>query len=134
MTQTSLAGARYGIAATFVEALAAQDFDQLAATLAEDACLHALVPAGVRDCQGPDQIRATFASWFGNTADFELVEAVVGAVGSRLYLRWRIRLRANRLGAGWFVVEQHVYADTTDQGPITQLRLLCSGYCAEHGG
>ena len=131
MTGTVLPTVRYAVAGTFLEALAAQDFTGLGATLAEDAELHALVPRGLREWHGPDEICAAFATWFGATADFELVEAVVGDVGSRLYLRWRMRVRAQRLGDGWFVVEQQVYADTNADGLISRLRLLCSGFCME---
>jgi len=80
---------------------------------------------------GARRDRATFARWFGDTDEFDLVEAVVGEVGARLHLRWRARLRAARLGDGWFVVEQQVYADTTADGRIARMSLLCSGYCPE---
>jgi hypothetical protein len=55
----------------------------------------------------------------------------VGAVGDRLHLRWRLRLRAERLGTGWFIVEQQAYADTGDDGRISRLDLLCTGYRPE---
>ena len=41
------------------------------------------------------------------------------------------RLRAERLGAGWFTVEQQAYADTDEGGRIAQLDLLCTGYRPE---
>jgi hypothetical protein len=48
-----------------------------------------------------------------------------------LHLSWRLRLRAERLGTGWFTVEQQAYADTGDDGRISQLDLLCTGYRPE---
>ncbi len=36
--------------------------------------------------------------------------------------------RAERLGTGWFTVEQQAYADTADGGRIARLDLLCTGY------
>ena len=45
----------------------------------------------------------------------------------------RVRLRAERLGAGWFTVEQQAYADTDDSGRIARLDLLCTGYRPEGG-
>jgi len=60
--------------------------------------------------------------------DFGLVEATVGEVGGRLHLHWRLRLRAERLGSGWFTVEQQAYADTDESGRIARLDLLCTGY------
>ena len=79
----------------------------------------------------PRRSPAQFARWFGDTEDFELIEATVGEVGGRLHLHWRLRLQAERLGAGWFTVEQQAYADTADGGRIARLDLLCTGYRAE---
>ena len=119
---------QFALAGAFLEGLAAQDFGQLGGALAADARLRALVPAGLQEWAGAEAIAGRFAGWFGDTEDFELVEATVGEVGGRLHLRWRVRLRAERLGAGWFTVEQQVYADTDDSGRIARLDLLCTGY------
>ncbi len=128
-TEADVAGC--SVAGALVEAIAARDFAALEATLSRTARLRALVPRGVREWDGADQIRAAFTTWFGDVEEFELVEAAIGDVGSRLHLRMRMRLQAQRLGTGWFVVEQHVYADTDTEGRIVQLALLCSGYCPE---
>ena len=118
-------------AGSFVEGLAAQDFAVLGGALAAGACLRALLPSGLREWDGADAIADRFAYWFGDTEDFELVEAAVGEVGGRLHLQWRLRLRAERLGRGWFTVEQQAYADTDESGRIAQLDLLCTGYRPE---
>jgi hypothetical protein len=119
-----------GPADVFLEGLAAQDFAQLGGALAADACLRALLPSGLWEWAGAEAIADRFERWFGRTEDFELVEAANGEVGGRLHLRWRLRLRAKRLGAGWFTVEQQVYADA-DDGRIARLDLLCTGYRPE---
>ena len=118
-------------ARSFVEGLAAQDFAQLGDALAADACLRALLPSGLREWTGAEAIANRFAYWFGDTEDFELIEAAVSTVGGRLHLHWRLRLRAERLGSGWFTVEQQTYADTDDSGRIARLDLLCTGYRPE---
>jgi hypothetical protein len=119
--------------ASFVEGLAAQDFAGLGGTLAAGACLRALLPSGLREWAGAEAIADRFALWFGDTEDFELMDAAVGEVGGRLHLHWRLRLRAERLGSGWFTVEQQVYADTDESGRIARLDLLCTGYRPERG-
>ena len=124
VTQSASAG-------SFLEGLAAQDFAELGSALAADASLRALLPSGLWEWAGADAIAHRFARWFGDTEDFELVEAAVGEVGGRLHLHWRLRLRAERLGAGWFTVEQQAYADTGDGGRIARLDLLCTGYRPE---
>jgi hypothetical protein len=120
---------------SFLEDLAAQGFARLGDALSAEVRLRALLPGGLREWTGAETIAGVFACWFGDTEDFELVEASVGAVGGRLHLRWRLRLRAERLGAGWFTVEQQAYADTDESGRITRLDLLCTGYRPEgdHG-
>jgi hypothetical protein len=111
---------QFARAGSLLEGLAAQDFAQLGGALAAGARLRALLPPGLR-----------VEGWFGDTLDFDLVEATVGEVGGRLHLHWRLRLRAERLGTGWFTVEQQAYADTDEGGRIAQLDLLCTGYRPE---
>jgi hypothetical protein len=121
-------------AASFLQGLADQDFAQLGGALAADARLRALLPPGLREWTGAEVISGQFAHWFGDTEDFELAEATLGEVGGRLHLRWRLRLRAERLGAGWFTVEQQAYADAGEGGRIARLDLLCTGYRPEAAG
>jgi hypothetical protein len=119
------------VAGTFLEGLAAQDFARLASTLADSARMTALVPSGIKAWDGPGEIIEIFRLWYGRVHEFELVDANVGEVAARLQLRWRARVRADRLGAGWFVVEQQVYADTGTDGRIERLSMLCSGFRPE---
>jgi hypothetical protein len=123
-----------GSAGTLVAGLADQDFTRLGSALAAGARLRALLPGGPMEWTGAGVIAEVFARWFGETEDFQLVEAAVGEVGGRLHLHWRLRLRAARLGAGWFTVEQQAYAATGEGGRITRLDLLCTGYRRERGG
>ena len=118
-------------AAAFLQGLADQDFAQLSGALAADARLRALLPKGLREWTGDEEIAGQFARWFGDTTDFELVEATLGEVGGRLQLRWRLRLRAERLGPGWFTVEQHAYGDAGADGRLARLDLVCTGYRPE---
>jgi len=122
---------QFARAGSLLEGLAALDFAQLGGALAAAARLRALLPPGLREWTGAQEIADQFALWFGDTQDFDLVEATVGEVGGRLHLHWRLRLRAERLGTGWFTVEQQAYADTDDGGRIAQLDLLCTGYRPE---
>ena len=126
-------GPESAAAGSFVQGLATQDFAELGGTLAGEARMRALLPAGLREWTGAEAIAGRFAGWFGDTTAFELVEAAIGEVGGRLHLRWRLRLQAERLGPGWFTVEQQVYADTDDSGRIAWLDLLCTGYRPEGG-
>jgi hypothetical protein len=119
------------VAGSFIQGLATQDFAELGGTLAGGACMRALLPSVFREWTGAEAIAHRFARWFGDTQAFELVEAAVGEVGGRLHLHWRLRLQAERLGPGWFTVEQQAYADTDESDRIAGLDLLCTGYLAE---
>jgi hypothetical protein len=125
------AASRFPLADAFLKALAAQDFTQLGGALSADARLRALVPRGLIERTGAEEIAGTFARWFGDTEGFDPVAVTVSEVGGRLHLAWRLRLQATRLGAGWFTVEQQAYADTGDHGRIDRLDLLCTGYRPE---
>jgi hypothetical protein len=122
---------RFALAGAFLKDLAAQDFGRLGDALTADVKLRALLPRGLREWAGTEAIAAQFAGWFGDTGDFEVIDAAVGEVGGRLHLHWRFRLRAERLGAGWFIVEQQAYADTGEGDRIARLDLLCTGYLPE---
>src|SRR5829696_3714076 len=118
-------------AGAFLDGLAVQDFSRLAATLDDDAHLSALLPRGLAEWDGADQISAAFRQWFGEVDRFELVDAVIGEVGPRLHLRWRVRVQAQARGEGWLVIEQQVYAAAGPDGRLTRLSLLCSGFHRE---
>jgi hypothetical protein len=123
--------ALFTVAGAFLDGLAAQDFSRIAATLDDAAHLSALLPRGLAEWDGPDQISAVFRQWFGEVDRFELVDAVIGGVGPRLHLRWRVRVQAEARGEGWLVIEQQVYADAGPDGRLVRLSLLCSGFHQE---
>jgi ketosteroid isomerase-like protein len=119
------------VARRFLDSLAAQDFEALAADLSDDVRLRALLPGDTKEWEGPDRVKATFIRWFGNTLGFELIDRAVDDLGPRLHMSWQARVRADRLGDGWFRVEQQAYADTDEHDRIEHLWLACSGYLAE---
>ncbi|MET0148829.1 MAG: nuclear transport factor 2 family protein [Acidimicrobiales bacterium] len=116
---------------TFFEGLAAQDFELVASTFSDEVHMRALLPGELREFDGVAKVGAAFARWFGNTEAYEIVDTSAGVIGTRLCLRWRVRLQAERLGPGWFVVEQESYADLDDDNRVRGLSLLCSGYLPE---
>jgi hypothetical protein len=123
--------ALFAVAGAFMDGLAAQDFARIAATLDDAVHLSALLPRGLAEWDGPDQVSAAFRGWFGEVDRFELVDAVAGQVGPRLHLRWRVRVQAEARGKGWLVIEQQVYADGGADGRLARLSLLCSGFHPE---
>jgi SnoaL-like domain len=119
---------RFAIAGRFIDGLGARDFDAVAGTLTDDVTFRALLPSKVLDRSGRDAVRSVLHTWFGAAERWEMIEAVVGEVGGRIHLRWRLRLTNPDVGPGTFLVEQQVYADTGPDGRLRDVALLCTGY------
>jgi hypothetical protein len=121
------------VGGVFLEALAARDYQQIAATLSADVRFRALLPPGPVEWTGADDVAALFTSWFGGAEDFELIDATVGEVGGRLHLSWRLRVRPAPfgIGEGWHVIEQQAYAEAAET--IDSLDLLSSGFRPDRG-
>ena len=117
------------VAESFLDALVHQDFDRLAACLADDAHMRALLPPGNFEWTGSREIADNLAFWFGDAEEIEVLHATVDEIGGRLHLRWRLRVSSCPRGPGWHVIEQQAFADATDR--IESLDLLCSGFHPE---
>jgi len=130
-TQDPHTVARWSVGGVFLEALANRNFEALATTLAPDVRFRAMLPPGPMNWEGAATVRDVFGSWFGQSDEFELIDATVGEVGGRLHLSWRLRVRPAPfdIGDGWHVIEQQAYADAGDA--IESLDLLCSGFHPE---
>ena len=112
----------------FLEALARRDFAAMACCLAPTVHFRALLPSRDVDVVGWDATMAEFRLWFANEAEgFEILDATVGEVGSRLYLRWRVRMTSRDPAQGETrLVEQHAFASGGER--LESLSLLCSGF------
>ena len=120
--------ARADVARRFLDCLATQDFDKLATNLSDDVRLRALLPGETQELHGPEKVKAAFIDWFGNTQEFELLDAAVDDLRPRVHIWWQVRVRAERVGDGCFNVEQHAYAETDEHNRIRHLWLICSGH------
>jgi hypothetical protein len=128
---TSSPAPNFAVVGTFLDALTAHDFAQLAPALDDDAILSALLPRGPVQWHGAPDICAQFERWFGDVDRYEVVDASVGQVGALLQLTWRLRVAGPRFGPDPMIVEQHVYASTGASGRVEQMSLLCSGFQRE---
>ena len=122
-------GAGWPAAGRFLEALALRDFAALASCLHPDLRFRALVPPGPFETAGAEQALSRFRTWFAGDDAFEVVDASIGQVGSRIYLRWRVRMRSASDPGSVRLVEQHAFASAGDR--IESLDLLCSGFQQE---
>jgi SnoaL-like domain len=119
------------LGATLVAALGEQDFGRLARTLAPDVRMRALIPPGPVELSRAEPVAAKFASWFGEGNGLELVRSGSDEVGDRLHVFYRLRVK--RPGDAWKVIEQHLFC-ALDEGRITALDLVCSGFRPDAAG
>lgn len=118
---------RWSVAGLLLEALAARDFDQMADCFEPAATMRALLPPGLTECEGAEQIVDNLRGWFGGAEEFEVLDGTVGEVGGRLHVAWRLRLRPTPWGDdAWHVIEQQAYLRAGER--IDAIDLLCSGF------
>jgi hypothetical protein len=108
-----------------VAALAERDFARLAATLASNVRMRALLPPGFVELSGADAAAAAFSSWFGGAESLELVDSGSDAIADRVHVFYR--LRVTRPGNGTKLVEQHLLC-AIDGDRINGLDLVCTGF------
>jgi SnoaL-like domain len=117
--------------AMFVAALTEREFGRLADVLTPDVRMRALIPPGPVELSGAEPAAAKFAFWFGESNGLELVHSGSDEVGDRLHVFYRLRVK--RPGDPWKVIEQHLFC-ALDEGRITALDLVCSGFRPDSAG
>jgi len=118
----------FGLAGAFLDTFTQGRFDDLPAHLTAEGRFRALLPSRVLE-GGADLLVERFTDWFGGPGGFVVDDAGIGAVGRRLYLRWRIRADRDDLPCQ---LEQHVYLSTVGDR-ISRVDLICSGFHAIDG-
>jgi TusA-related sulfurtransferase len=114
----------------FVAALAARDLDGLSTTMAQDVRLRYLIPPGPGELTGAAGTTAKFREWFGDADTLEVQSIRVEPLPDRTSVRYRFLLHEQD---GWKEVEQQTYVDVDEDGRITGIDLLCSGFRPTRG-
>lgn len=112
------------VATRFLEALGSRDFEALAATFADDTVLRGLVPGRLREEHGSAAAADRFRFWFGDTAEFALVDSGVEELADIVRISWRVTGVDPEIGP--CVAEQTAYVELGDEG-IAWMNLVCSG-------
>jgi SnoaL-like domain len=129
MIPTSCSPGGWAAAGLFLNAFTQRDFTTLSSCFDPDVRFRALVPPGIVTTVGTADTARQFEKWFGGTDVFDVVDASIGQIGDRLYLRWRVRMHAPGKPEASRVVEQHAFATGGER--IHALDLLCSGFQTE---
>jgi len=115
---------------SFLEALAAQDFDRLAALFAPRVRFRALLPPETCEEKSPEAATGQLRDWFGEADTLQVLQSTADQVFDRLHLAYR--LRSHDAANGWQVIEQHAYCDVQNDH-IADMWLLCSGFRPDPG-
>jgi hypothetical protein len=126
LTQDHAEPLGWTVAGQLLDAFTRRDFAAMSECLDSDVRFRALIPPGLVDVTGADATVANFARWFGSHDEFDVIDAAIGQVGTRLYLRWRVQTQAAGDPDSLRVIEQHLFATAADR--IHVLDLLCSGF------
>jgi hypothetical protein len=106
-----------------IGALAGQDWPALEACFDSRVSFRALIPPGLREGEGKAEAGGYLRTWFGDADELVLPESEVQPIEDRLSIRYRFRAHED----AWYVVEQQAYCEV-QQGKITKMHLLCSGF------
>ena len=109
----------------FLGCLSARDFDGLSSLFAAGARARLLLPRGLVELSGGEEIAGRFRTWFGSASRFEIATSSDQPIGRRRRLTWLIR--AVRESDSVELVEQNALFDSGPDG-IESLDLLCSGF------
>lgn len=126
VSETVKAEPSASLGASFAEALAAKDFDQIRELLHPEVDFRGLTPS--RDWQAEDAetvIGSVLRQWFEDSDEIEaLLKLENDAFADRERVGYRFRVRNPE---GLFEVEQQVYVGERD-GRIGWMRSVCSGF------
>jgi hypothetical protein len=129
-SQLNPPAARWSVGGLLLEALAERDFARMSNCFEPAATMRALLPPGLSESQGATQIVENLENWFGGAKEFEVLDGIVGEVGGRVHVAWRLRLRPTPWGDdAWHVIEQQAFLRAGDR--IEAIDLLCSGFQPE---
>ena len=106
---------------TFVQHLAARNFEQLALCFSPDAVARFLLPRGAQETAGAEAIARRFEGWFGGAGSFKVLSTSNEPVGERALLKWQFRL--SRDGRSNELIEQVAFVNVGPAG-IDRLDLL----------
>ena len=113
------------VADRLARAIAAREFAEMVSALARDAHFRYLIPPGPGQTEGAAEVAAKFLEWFGDADELRIESILAEPLADRTSLRYRFLLHEKD---GWKAVEQQQYVDVDEDGTISTIDLLCTGF------
>jgi hypothetical protein len=113
------------VAERFVDALARGDWDAIEQLLGPEVQLRALVPATLREEEGPAAVLGRFKFWWAALDDLRLLDSGIEPMANQVRVHYR--LAGADPDDGPVVVEQQCYFTVVD-GSIAKINSVCSGF------
>ena len=112
-------------AGRLVAAVAARDAEAITESLAVDVRLRYLIPPGPGEVSGAAEVAAKFLEWFGDVDVLNVSSSRIEPVADRISARYRFLIGTGQASE---VIEQQAYLDVDEEGRVTAIDLLCSGF------
>jgi hypothetical protein len=112
------------LAASFAAAVADRTLDRLGCHLTDDVVLRALVPGGLVEEHGRDDVLARYDRWFGGYDTVDLLEASGDVVGDRVLVHYKLRFDPD---GDRRVLTQTLVCHLAD-GLVRRVDLVCTGF------
>jgi hypothetical protein len=116
---------RHPRSAALATAVAERDLERLDGELTDDVRLRALLPGGLIEVHGREQVVGTFREWFGDFATIVLDDTAGDEVGDRLLVHYRLLFDTEE---GRKVLTQTWVCTVAGDRRLARIDLVCSGY------
>jgi TusA-related sulfurtransferase len=109
----------------FAKAIASREYVEMFSALSRDVRFRYLIPAGPGRADGAADAVAKFLEWFGDADTLGIERVTAEPLADRTSLRYRFLLHEED---EWKEVEQQQFIDIDEDGLISTIDLLCSGF------
>ena len=118
------------VATVLLGAIVQRDRAALAAVLAPDVWMRAMVVRDVIERHTASEAIEVFDGWFGHVHELQVLAMASYPVASREHITYRLRLRPDWAPDLWHLIEQSGYI-RVHEGRVRRIDLGCTGFVPE---
>lgn len=118
------------VATTLLDAIVRRDRAELAAVLAPDVWLRALIVRELIEQHTAGAVIEVFDGWFGHVHELQVLWVASYSIATREHITYRLRVRPDWAPDTWHLIEQSGYIRVHD-GRVRRIDLGCTGFVPE---